>query len=197
MAQNSLGNFERVAELHEHASQQLGFSVVHAAPMFWTLLGSGQLVEARALNFELVSSLVDPGEILTAVANRQPPSQFHDVFDRMFFYSVLNLDSPAEGRAELAKIAADPELDSTPDFLNFAMFASYFGATTLSLNALQRISYAENQVLTYIWMKHMAPVREQPEFASTLERYGLIEYWDSSHWPDFCERRADGAIRCR
>lgn len=196
LVHNSLGNFGRVTELHEHARQQIGFSVIHASPMFWTLLGSGRIVEARQLNFELLSGLVDPGEFLTAVANREPPPQFEDAFDQMFFYSVLNLDRPAEGRAQLMTIAEDPSLDSTPDFLNFAMFASYFDAPEMSLGALEQISYAENEVLRFIWARHMAPVREQPEFASLLERFGLVDYWDASQWPKYCERSADGKVRC-
>ena len=195
LAHNALGDFGRVADLHEHARKQLGFSVIHAAPLFWTLLGNGETVAARNLNFDLVQGVLEPGELLAATANREPPPG-SDVFNRMFFFSVLHLDRPAEGRAALEEIATDPGLDSTPDLLNFAMFASYFGATEMSLGALGRISYSENEMLRFIWTRHMKPVREHPAFVSILEKFGLIEYWDSNRWPDHCERRGD-EIHCR
>ena len=47
------------------------------------------------------------------------------------------------------------------------------------------------------WTPVMQPVRQHPDFYRFLERAGLIEYWDASAWPKFCERDDAGVITCQ
>ena len=197
LAHNAAGHFDRVIELNAIARQHIGYSRINGAPIFWTLLKLGRTAEARGLFFDpgTLANEYDSDTLLAAVANREPPPEL-DVFDRMFFLSALYLDRPEDARRELAVISDDPELDSMPDFLNFAMFAAHFDAVEMSLASLDRIETGEAAILDFIWLAHMQKIREQPAFAGIVERLGLAAYWDGSAWPEKCQRLENQRIAC-
>lgn len=49
----------------------------------------------------------------------------------------------------------------------------------------------------YGWTPFYAKLREHPRYVEYLERAGIIEYWDATQWPDWCERGEDEVVRCR
>jgi TolB-like protein len=49
----------------------------------------------------------------------------------------------------------------------------------------------------FTWSPFYAELRQHPRFGEYLEAAGIVEYWDATRWPDWCDRATDGAIRCR
>ena len=49
----------------------------------------------------------------------------------------------------------------------------------------------------YNWSPFFAELRRHPRFAEYLDAAGIIAYWDTAGWPDWCERGADQVVRCR
>jgi TolB-like protein/Flp pilus assembly protein TadD len=50
--------------------------------------------------------------------------------------------------------------------------------------------------IEWTWTPMLAPLRQHPEFAAYLEKIGLVDYWDSTSWPKWCQRDDDGVITC-
>jgi TolB-like protein len=49
----------------------------------------------------------------------------------------------------------------------------------------------------WAWTPNYKSIRENPRYEKYLELVGLIEYWDATRWPDWCQRLDDGRIECR
>jgi TolB-like protein/Tfp pilus assembly protein PilF len=47
------------------------------------------------------------------------------------------------------------------------------------------------------WTPSRAELRQDPRFTEYLSDIGLIEYWDATSWPPFCERNPEGVIQCQ
>jgi TolB-like protein/Tfp pilus assembly protein PilF len=48
----------------------------------------------------------------------------------------------------------------------------------------------------WAWAPIFRPLRQHPRFSDYLERAGLVEYWDATAWPKWCQRDAKGVITC-
>jgi len=40
-------------------------------------------------------------------------------------------------------------------------------------------------------------MRQNPRFETYLKKAGLIDYWDATAWPDWCQRKNDGKVVCK
>jgi len=49
----------------------------------------------------------------------------------------------------------------------------------------------------WAWTPAFNSIRENPRFQEYLEKAGIIEYWDTTEWPAWCERKNDGRIECQ
>jgi hypothetical protein len=49
----------------------------------------------------------------------------------------------------------------------------------------------------WVWTPSFKGVRENPRFEKYLEAAGLIDYWDATQWPAWCQRTADGRVECQ
>ena len=49
----------------------------------------------------------------------------------------------------------------------------------------------------FYWTPFFAELRAHPRFGEYLEAARLVEYWDATAWPDWCERRAPDNVSCR
>jgi len=47
------------------------------------------------------------------------------------------------------------------------------------------------------WVPAFQSVRQNPRYAEYLQKVGLVEYWDATAWPDWCQRKDDGRITCK
>ncbi len=48
-----------------------------------------------------------------------------------------------------------------------------------------------------LWTPTLENLRQHPRFAEFLQRVGLIEYWDETSWPKWCQRDDEGAVICK
>ncbi|MDX2479978.1 MAG: hypothetical protein QNK24_06540 [Desulfuromusa sp.] len=49
----------------------------------------------------------------------------------------------------------------------------------------------------FAWTPNFKGIRENPRYEKYLEMAGLIDYWDATHWPVWCQRFDDGRIECQ
>jgi len=49
----------------------------------------------------------------------------------------------------------------------------------------------------WAWVPSFNSVRQNPRYEQYLEKGGLIDYWDATSWPDWCQRKDDGRIECK
>ena len=49
----------------------------------------------------------------------------------------------------------------------------------------------------WAWTPVFKSVRQNPRYEQYLQKAGLIEYWDATSWPDWCERKDDGRVVCK
>ncbi len=49
----------------------------------------------------------------------------------------------------------------------------------------------------FAWTPNFKGIRENPRYEKYLEMAGLIDYWDATHWPVWCQRLDDGRIECQ
>ncbi len=47
------------------------------------------------------------------------------------------------------------------------------------------------------WTPAYQPLRRNPRYAEFLQTAGLIDYWDATKWPDWCNRQLDGKVVCK
>lgn len=48
----------------------------------------------------------------------------------------------------------------------------------------------------WTWIPMPAPLRENQRFPDYLKRTRLVDYWDATAWPEWCQRNENGAISC-
>ncbi len=51
--------------------------------------------------------------------------------------------------------------------------------------------------LEWVWTPNLKSTRKSPRFEKYLEMAGLIDYWDATQWPAWCERMVDGRVECQ
>lgn len=49
----------------------------------------------------------------------------------------------------------------------------------------------------YNWTPLFDKLRAHPRFGEYLEAAQIVEYWNATEWPDWCQRGADGSALCR
>jgi len=108
---------------------------------------------------------------------------------------VQHLDDPAAARAELRRLAAAPAPADTVRNSVLAHWAAYFGDTELALDQLRAIAQGavDEGVL---WRPVLSEVRKQRGFKDFVRGLGLVDYWQSYGWPDFCWAAEHGDFEC-
>ena len=51
--------------------------------------------------------------------------------------------------------------------------------------------------MDWVWTPTFKGARENPRFEKYLEAARLIDYWDATQWPVWCQRTADGRVACQ
>lgn len=108
---------------------------------------------------------------------------------------VQHLDDADAARAELRRLAAEPApADSVRSSL-LAHWAAYFGDTELALDELRKVGHGavDEGVL---WRPVLSEVRKHPGFKNLARGLGLVAYWQSYGWPDFCRPAEHGDFEC-
>jgi TolB-like protein/Flp pilus assembly protein TadD len=49
----------------------------------------------------------------------------------------------------------------------------------------------------WTWTPNLKSIRKNPRYEKYLEMAGLIEYWDATNWPVWCQRLIDGRVECQ
>jgi TolB-like protein len=124
-------------------------------------------------------------------------------------------DDLMEAVAQVLEGSADAEsIDTLKKYYPFFDDTGVFGTTYFSLIARDAlvlaneldyviekdIWWAEQIDLVpheYLWTPFYAELRKHPRYGEYLEAARIVEYWDATEWPDWCERGADEVIRCR
>ena len=47
------------------------------------------------------------------------------------------------------------------------------------------------------WTPAYQPLRQNPRYGEFLKAAGIIDYWDATQWPDWCNRTSDGKVSCK
>jgi len=101
-----------------------------------------------------------------------------------------HLEHPPAARAELHALFEQSREHLEDGFI--AVWAAYFGDNELALEATLRTPNS-----WWIWHPLMAPVRNRPAFKDMLVELGLVDYWKTYGWGDYCRPEESGSFVCR
>lgn len=123
------------------------------------------------------------------------PSPATDMHLRMARF----LDDPATAIAQLRELTA-PE-PSEPDLLTnliLAHWAAYYGDAPTALSLLKRIPREAftGDIVLALWRPLFSDARKLPEFNELVRELGLVDYWRTHAWPDFCTPAGE-SFTCR
>jgi DNA-binding winged helix-turn-helix (wHTH) protein len=107
-------------------------------------------------------------------------------------------DAPSEALALLRKqIEGWRDERAMPPFLA-AAWASYYGDTDLSVEALRASPASLFARVGMIWDPVFAATRRTPAFKSFLRDFGFVDYWRAQNdWGDFCYPLSGDEFECR
>jgi len=92
--------------------------------------------------------------------------------------------------------AVRQDLNNQFRHVDIAVFAAYFDAPELSLEALKNTSSAFGINLAFAWMPLFHEVRQLDEFREYLREAGVVDVWNALGWPDLCEPLGGDEFRC-
>lgn len=101
-------------------------------------------------------------------------------------------------------------LENNPEDLNKDMFSASLtyaalaakynkydmALTFLEIEAGNIIEYKNHDVLTSYWMSVLNPIQNDPRLKQLRINYGLVDYWKTNGWPDFCRPIGDDDFEC-
>jgi TolB-like protein/DNA-binding winged helix-turn-helix (wHTH) protein len=126
----------------------------------------------------------DPVEIhkrLRALIADSPPHPQHAL--------ARFVDAPAGAAAEIRRLASEA---SPVEKLALAFWAAYFQEPELSLQLWTQ----GHQSPDVLWQPLMRDVRKLPAFKDTVRELGLVDYWRTYGWSDFCRPIGDQDFTC-
>ena len=92
------------------------------------------------------------------------------------------IDAPAGVAGEIRHLASAANY---PEKALLAQWAAYYHEPELSLDLLAEA--APNLSLpSVLWQPQMRDVRKLPAFKEVVRRMGLVDYWRTYRWSDFC-----------
>lgn len=105
------------------------------------------------------------------------------------------LNKPAEALNELRRLhegVSLPQMDST-----IAAWAAYFGDPAFALEILRALQprRGATDVVRY-WRPVMKDMRRLPGFKELVSELGLVDYWRSYGWGDFCKPVGETDFEC-
>jgi tetratricopeptide (TPR) repeat protein len=107
------------------------------------------------------------------------------------------VDDPNSMREALLKYISDPTASSPGQASVIAVWAAYSGEVDLAAAALRDAAVGSGLLIRLGWEPLFSDVRSTPEFTSLIDDLGLIEYWNKTEWPEFCQQLSDGEVECR
>jgi TolB-like protein/DNA-binding winged helix-turn-helix (wHTH) protein len=105
------------------------------------------------------------------------------------------LNDPKQARAALRRFASGAAAQDFVETVTVAHWAAYFDDPEFVLEQLGRIAHgsADDALL---WRPVLRDTRKLPGFKDLVRREGLVEYWRSHGWPDFCRATAGDEFEC-
>lgn len=84
----------------------------------------------------------------------------------------------------------------------YALLAAKAGNYSLTLDFLEMesnlsIQYMDHDMLGTTWNDIFSPIYNDPRFNQIRRKYGLVEYWRNSGWPDRCHPVGNDDFECR
>lgn len=111
------------------------------------------------------------------------------------------LDNPAEGAVEIREHAGEfVKRDGAFADVVLAAWAAYYGDPNTALD-LETKSYesgiTRDLVAQSLWRPILRDIRKLPGFKDLVTRMGLVDYWRTYGWADFCRPVGDRDFECR
>ena len=109
------------------------------------------------------------------------------------------LDTPAEARAEIRRLAASESPDENPLAYNLlALWAAYYGDPQTALRLMRQIprELGANLIFLQLWRPVFGEMRQLTDFKDFVRELGLVEYWHEFGWGDFCRPTGDNDFEC-
>ena len=76
----------------------------------------------------------------------------------------------------------------------FALTGEYDHLLDVDMATIKLNSYGAEE---WAWTPNFKAMRASPRYEEYLEMAGLVEYWDATNWPVWCQRLTDGRIECQ
>ena len=152
------------------------------------LQGAGRFL--HTLGFWIAMNKDDRLEIeqrlhsLRETLNGDPASRYYEL--ARFF------DSPADAEAEIRRIA--PSAGPRGRIL-LSLWAAYFHAPELSLELIAHEA-TNGEAMPPLWQPLLRDVRKLPAFKDLVRAAGLVDYWRTYGWSDFCRPLAGQDFVC-
>jgi hypothetical protein len=99
-------------------------------------------------------------------------------------------------RMILERYASDPARVNPGQRWKIAYWAGYLGEVDLAMEALRDASTGGGLLVRGAWEPVLRDARSTPEFLSLIDELGLVDFWNETEWPEFCQQSSDGRIEC-
>lgn len=129
---------------------------------------------------------------LRAAIERSPPG-----IARLLMAVLAMFDSPSDVRVELRRYFEEANWGGPDERVTVASLAGYFGDQGLALMAMTDELRSVRLRMTYLWYPFMSEMRQLPGFKDLVTEMGLVEYWRTYGWTDFCRPMGDDEFACQ
>lgn len=67
----------------------------------------------------------------------------------------------------------------------------------IEIEANLSIEHVDHDFLGTSWIDALKPLQNNPRYKNIRHKYGLVDYWKQSGWPDFCRPLGEDDFECR
>lgn len=135
----------------------------------------------------------------------------HNELENSPFLNDVLLNAIGDSQALLAHLNnAYQFFEKNPELLNsenamastvYAGLAANSGDYELAIDFIEieanlSIEHVDHDFLGTSWIDAFKPIQNNPRYKDVRRKYGLVEYWKASGWPDFCRPLAEDDFEC-
>jgi TolB-like protein len=180
-----------------------------------SLLSAGRHSEARELSLEILNgprgywiwwALLpvwlepgpdgEPGELPTRPeVPKTSPGQFHE-FNAAVTQGELARRAPGLADKILQLMEQQSANDNSASYLPSGVRAILVHLGKIDFVIEDDIAQVGLGLPEWTWTPLFRPLRQHPRFGEYLKAAGLVDYWDATGWPEWCQRNDEGVITC-
>jgi len=108
-----------------------------------------------------------------------------------------NRDSRQQALEQLNVARVEADAGDFARLIDIGLWFGHFGEPKLALDAMRAAIDAQGQMMVYLWLPQLAPMRRLPEFEDYMREVGMVAYWEEYDiWPPFCHKIDEHEFEC-